>query len=171
MVVEARLQSAAAVCIARPVPACLAEHWGASALSAVEYSAPMDWKEASDADLLRAIGEQEMVAFNTLYDRYSRLVFSTTYRVLNDAGAAEDVVQDIYVRLWQRPGRYVEERGRFIGWLLSVTRNRAIDEIRSRGRRPLSETQISGGDATSSIIAEAPSRTAARELESAEMVD
>ncbi len=131
----------------------------------------MDWKEASDADLMRAIGEQEMVAFNTLYDRYSRLVFSTAYRVLNDAGAAEDVVQDVYVRLWQRPERYVEERGRFIGWLLSVTRNRAIDEIRSRGRRPLSETQVSGGDVTSSITAEAPSRSAARELESAEMVD
>jgi RNA polymerase sigma-70 factor (ECF subfamily) len=131
----------------------------------------MDWKEASDADLMRAIGEQEMVAFNTLYDRYSRLVFSTAYRVLNDAGAAEDVVQDVYVRLWQRPERYVEERGRFIGWLLSVTRNRAIDEIRSRGRRPLSETQVSGGDVTSSITAEAPSPSAAREMESAEMVD
>jgi RNA polymerase sigma-70 factor (ECF subfamily) len=131
----------------------------------------MDWNEASDADLLRAIGEQETVAFNTLFDRYSRLVFSTAYRVLNDAGAAEDVVQDVYVRLWQRPERYVEERGRFIGWLLSVTRNRAIDEIRSRSRRPLSETLISGGDVTSSITVEAPSRSAERELESAKMVD
>ena len=80
-------------------------------------------------------------------------------------------MRDVYVRPWQRPERYVEERGRFIGWLLSVPRNRAIDEIRSRGRRPLSDTPISGGDATSSITAEAPSRTAARELESAEMVD
>lgn len=120
---------------------------------------------------MRAIGEQESGALEALYDRYSRLVFSTAYRVLNDAGGAEDVVQDVYIRLWQRPDRYVEERGKFLGWLLSVTRNRAIDEIRSRKRRPISESQLRGAEDGTSITDDRPSEAAAREFASAELVD
>jgi len=131
----------------------------------------VNWTESSDADLMSAIVEQEVGAFDTLYDRYHRLVFATAYRVLNDAGGAEDVVQDVYVRLWQRPDRYVEERGKFIGWLLSVTRNRAIDEIRSRGRRPISESQLGSRDDTGSITDERPSEAASKEFAIAELVD
>lgn len=120
---------------------------------------------------MHAISRQEAGAFEALYDRYSRLVFSTAYRVLSDAEAAEDVVQDVYVRLWRRPDRYVEARGKFLGWLLSVTRNRAIDEIRARGRRPLSESQLSGPTEGSSVIADAPSETATKEMQSAELTD
>ena len=140
MMVEARLQSAAALCIGGPVPTSPRWVIGAPARWGGRVFRADGPERGVRHHLLRAIDAQEMVAFNTLYDRSSRLVFSTAYRVLNDAGAAEDVVQDVYVRLWQRPERCVEERVWFIGWLLSVMRNRAIDEIRSRGRRPLSET-------------------------------
>ncbi len=137
----------------------------------LSYAARVNWTESSDADLMRAIAEQEVGAFDSLYDRYHRLVFATAYRVLNDAGGAEDVVQDVYVRLWQRPDRYVEERGKFIGWLLSVTRNRAIDEIRSRGRRPISESQLGTREDTGSITDERPSESASKAFASAELVD
>ncbi len=120
---------------------------------------------------MRSIGRREVGAFEALYDRYSRLVFSTAYRVLSDVHSAEDVVQDVFVRLWRNPDRYVEERGKFLGWLLSVTRNRAIDEVRSRGRRPLSESQIGDPDSGSSISDETPSEAAASALATAEMVD
>lgn len=120
---------------------------------------------------MRSIGRQEVGAFEALYDRYSRLVFSTAYRVLSDVHSAEDVVQDVFVRLWRNPDRYVEERGKFLGWLLSVTRNRAIDEVRSRRRRPLSESQIGDPDSGSSISDETPSEAAASALATAEMVD
>ena len=131
------------------------------------------WEASSDPDLMRAIGDRQMGAFDALYDRYHRLVFSTAVRVLSDAAAAEDVVQDVFVRLWQRPERYVESRGNFVGWLLSVTRNRSIDEIRSRRRRPLTESQLGGRDPDDAGWSsdDLPSETAGREMERAEIGD
>ena len=84
---------------------------------------------------MAAIAVQDEQAFSTLYDRYVDLVYSTSLRVLGDRPLAEDTTQEIFVRLWQRPETFVAARGRFLSWLLSVTRNRAVDELRSRGRR------------------------------------
>ncbi len=60
-------------------------------------------------------------------------------RVLADRQLAEDVVQEVFLRVWRRPSAYDPGRGRFISWLMSVTRNRAIDEQRRRSRRMRSE--------------------------------
>jgi len=76
-----------------------------------------------------------MEAFEALYDRYGNLVYSVSLRILGDVHAAEDVVQDVFLRVWRKPDHYDAARGRFMTWLMSVTRNRAIDERRSRGRR------------------------------------
>lgn len=84
---------------------------------------------------MAAIVTQDEVAFVALYDRYADLVYSTSLRVLTDRHLAEDATQDVFVRLWQRPESYVAARGRFVGWLMSVTRNRSVDELRSQGRR------------------------------------
>jgi RNA polymerase sigma-70 factor (ECF subfamily) len=77
----------------------------------------------------------EIVALEQIYDRYSALVFSVSYRVLSDGQLAEDVVQEVFLRLWRRPSSYDPERGRFTSWLMSVTRNRALDELRRITRR------------------------------------
>lgn len=135
------------------------------------YPAPVNWQDTSDAELMRAIGREEVGALDALYTRYSRLVFSTAYRVLNDGASAEDVVQDVYLRLWQRPDRYVEERGKFVGWLLSVTRNRAIDEIRARRRRPLSESLLAGAQENTPITDDRPSEAASKDFEVADLSD
>lgn len=89
----------------------------------------------TDEALMAAIVAQDPFAFAALYDRYSDLVFATALRVLADMQLAEDATQDVFVRLWRRPQSFIADRGRFIGWLISVTRNRAVDELRSRGRR------------------------------------
>lgn len=89
-----------------------------------------------------AIGAQDVRAFEALYDRYVRLVYSTAYGVLEDAQSAEDVVQEVFARIWKAPQRYVAARGKFFSWLLSVTRNLAIDEYRARRRRTRNERQI-----------------------------
>lgn len=89
-----------------------------------------------------AIGAQDVRAFEVLYDRYARLVYSTAYGVLEDAQSAEDVVQEVFARIWKAPQRYVAARGKFFSWLLSVTRNLAIDEYRARRRRTRNERQI-----------------------------
>jgi RNA polymerase sigma-70 factor (ECF subfamily) len=95
-------------------------------------AARIEW---SDEALMVAITAQDELAFGVLYDRYVDLVYSASLRVLADAQLAEDAAQDVFVRLWRRPETFISERGRFLSWLMSVTRNRAVDELRARGRR------------------------------------
>lgn len=97
-----------------------------------EVASRIDWPD--DALMLAVVARDEH-AFAVLYDRYIDLVYSASLRVLADAGLAEDTAQDVFVRLWRRPETFIAERGRFLSWLMSVTRNRAVDELRARGRR------------------------------------
>ncbi len=106
----------------------------------VEFSRPAEAEIASRIDwpdeaLMLAIVAHDEHAFSVLYDRYVDLVYSASFRVLGDAQLAEDASQDVFVRLWRRPETFIAERGRFMSWLMSVTRNRAVDELRARGRR------------------------------------
>ena len=89
---------------------------------------------------MRRLSYRDKRAFEAIFDRYGDLVYSTALRVLRDPHLAQDVSQEIFVRLWRKPASYVAERGRFLTWLISVTRNKAVDEIRSRGRRRRYET-------------------------------
>ncbi len=98
------------------------------------------YTDLQDTELMAAIVRQDVQAFETLFDRYSHLVYATCVRVLQDQQAAEDIVQEVFLRLWRRPEHFDPQRGRFLSWLLSVSRNRAIDEVRSRGRRRTHES-------------------------------
>lgn len=93
-----------------------------------------------DEELMQRLAYRDLVAFRALYDRYGNLVYSAALRVVRDAHIAEDMVQEIFLRIWRKPESYVAQRGRFVTWLTSVTRNRAVDEVRSRGRRFRHET-------------------------------
>src|SRR5262245_20352943 len=93
-----------------------------------------------DEELMRRLGCRDLGAFRALYDRYGNLVYSTVLRIVRDSQTAEDMVQEIFLRIWRKPDSYVAQRGRFVTWLTSVSRNRAVDEIRSRGRRFRYET-------------------------------
>ncbi len=98
------------------------------------------YRRLDDEELMQRLQYRDLAAFQTLYDRYGDLVYSTALRVLRDVHLAEDMVQEIFLRLWRRPESYVAQRGRFTTWLTSVARNRAVDEIRSRNRRYRHET-------------------------------
>ena len=95
---------------------------------------------------MHAIAARDEHAFAVLYDRYIDLVYSASFRVLADAGLAEDTSQDVFVRLWRRPETFIAERGRFLSWLMSVVRNRAVDELRARGRRLRREAAVTTTD-------------------------
>ena len=73
-----------------------------------------------------------------LYDRYSAVVYAVALRVLGDTGAAEDVLQEVFLQLWRKPSAFDAARGSLASWLAVITRNRAIDSLRKR--RP--ETDI-----------------------------
>ncbi len=72
-----------------------------------------------------------------LYDRYSPIVYAVALRVLADTGAAEDVLQEIFLQLWRNPGLFDASRGNLAPWLAVITRNRSIDGLRKR--RPESD--------------------------------
>jgi RNA polymerase sigma-70 factor (ECF subfamily) len=95
-------------------------------------------KGASEAALVWAIRSGDESALATLYDRYSSLVYAVALRVLGDTGAAEDVLQEVFMQLWRNPGAFDSGRGNLGAWLGVIARNRAIDGLRKR--RP--ETDI-----------------------------
>jgi RNA polymerase sigma-70 factor (ECF subfamily) len=74
-----------------------------------------------------------------LYDRYSSIVYSVALRVLQDTGAAEDVLQDIFMQLWRNPGAFDASRGNMGAWLAVIARHRAIDGLRRR--RPVNDIE------------------------------
>ncbi len=67
-----------------------------------------------------------------LYDRYSRVVYAVALRVLGDTGAAEDVLQDVFLQLWRNPGMFDASRGTMTAWLAVIARHKAIDQQRKR---------------------------------------
>src|SRR5258707_10153897 len=72
-----------------------------------------------------------------LYERYFPIFYSGAVRVLGDTGAAEDILQEVFMRLWRSPDTFDATRGSLPGWLAVITRNRAIDSLRKR--RPEAE--------------------------------
>lgn len=86
----------------------------------------------SDLALVTAIRSGDQGAMAALYDRYSSIVYSVALRVLQDTGAAEDVLQDIFMQLWRRPEAFDASRGNMSAWLAVIARHRAIDSLRRR---------------------------------------
>ena len=84
-----------------------------------------------DADLVARLQKRDPQALAELYDRYGRIVYSLILRVVRDAGVAEDLVQETYLRVWNRVQGFESGKGSIGPWLLAVARNRAIDYLRS----------------------------------------
>ena len=98
-----------------------------------------DTKATSDLVLVTAIRSGDQSAMAALYDRYSSIVYSVALRVLQDTAAAEDVLQDVFVQLWRKPGAFDASRGNMAAWLAVIARHRAIDALRRR--RPESDIE------------------------------
>ena len=88
-----------------------------------------------DSDLARRLRGRDAGAMRELYDRYGRLVYSLILRVVRNSGAAEDLVQETFLRVWNRIQAFDPERGALGPWVLTVARNRAIDYLRSTDGR------------------------------------
>ena len=93
-----------------------------------------DWEDATDEALFVALQQGDKSALAVLYDRYSRLVYTVAFRVLNNGPEAEDLTQEIFLNLWQKQ-TYNPTRSALSRFLSTVTRNRAIDRVRSRSIR------------------------------------
>ena len=93
-----------------------------------------DWGDDTDEALFSSLKQGNKSALAILYDRYSRLVYTIAFRVLNNGPEAEDLTQEIFLNLWQKPA-YNPTRSSLSRFLSTITRNRAIDRVRSRSNR------------------------------------
>ena len=90
---------------------------------------------ALDATLVQQILQRDMRSFEQLYDRHCRLVYGLVFRIVQQAGTAEEVVQDVFLQLWRNASQYDASRGSFLPWLLTLARNRALDTLRLKSER------------------------------------
>jgi RNA polymerase sigma-70 factor (ECF subfamily) len=93
---------------------------------------------ADDMRVVARVRAGDQQALSELYDRYSKLVYSVALRILQDTGAAEDLLQDVFLQLWRKPDAFDSSRGSLAAWLAVIARHRSIDRLRQR--RP--ETDI-----------------------------
>ena len=91
--------------------------------------------EREDADLIRRMQAKDAAAADAFYSRYNRLAFTVIFRILGNREDAEDVLLDVFWQVWQQAGRYDPSRGKPVAWLLTIARTRAIDHLRTHGRK------------------------------------
>jgi RNA polymerase sigma-70 factor (ECF subfamily) len=96
----------------------------------------------ADEDLISLVEVSDAEAFAVLYDRHSRAAYSLAYRMMGERQAAEDLVQDAFLKIWRGAGSYRSERGSVRTWLLSIVHNRGIDQLRSLGSRRRTQERI-----------------------------
>ncbi len=96
----------------------------------------IDYSVHSDTDLLLKIDQADESALGALYDRYQRLVYSLAYQSTGEPGLAEEITQDVFLRVWEKAGSYRADQGKVLTWIVSITRNRTIDMYRRQRVRP-----------------------------------
>lgn len=95
-------------------------------------------RSQEDEQLIGRLAVGDSTALDALYSRYAGVVFALILRIVADRQVAEEVLQEVFLRVWQRAGTYQGARGRVMSWLLGIAHNLAIDEVRRRRRRPQS---------------------------------
>ena len=96
----------------------------------------------ADEDLIYLVGDGDAEAFALLYDRHIRAAYSLAYRFMNERQPAEDLVQESFIKVWRSAGGYRVGRGSVRTWILSIVRNRAIDQFRSRATRSSTREKV-----------------------------
>ena len=96
----------------------------------------VDYSKLDDNTLMHLMANRRQEALSELYDRYSRLVYSLTVNILADDALAEEVTQEVFLRMWDKADSFDPSLGKVSSWLASVARNRAIDVYRGRLKRP-----------------------------------
>jgi len=97
----------------------------------------------ADTELVERVKRHEPQAMAEMYDRYGRMTYSLILRIVRNTGAAEDLVQETFLRIWNRVHAFDAKRGALGAWILAVARNRAIDYVRSvEGRMTKSASEF-----------------------------
>ena len=96
----------------------------------------------ADEDLISLVEGGDAEAFAVLYDRHSRPAYSLAYRMMGEKQAAEDLVQEAFLKTWRSAGSYRTERASVRTWILSIVHNRGIDQLRSLASRRRTQQKV-----------------------------
>lgn len=110
----------------------------------------------SDAELLRRIASRDHAALGELYDRVSGVLFATAIHIVGDRREAEEVLQDVFLQVWNKAGTFDAGLGSAFNWTIGITRNRCIDYLRSRQRRARLLDEVmgeAGGESHAAAVA------------------
>jgi RNA polymerase sigma-70 factor (ECF subfamily) len=121
--------------------------------------------EPSDEALVARVAQKDVAAFATLYDRYARRVYAWSAHMVGSA-EAEDVVQESFLRLWDKAGQFDARRGRFVSWFMAVARHQVIRQLRKR----TTDQRVVAADEIERVLADAvaPERAPDEEASSRE---
>jgi RNA polymerase sigma-70 factor, ECF subfamily len=101
----------------------------------------------ADRDALARMVRGDHDALAEVYDRHARLLYSLALRIVRRPTDAEDVIQEVFSQVWRQAGRYDTSRGTVVGWLVMVTRSRALDRLRrDRGEPPTADIELATRD-------------------------
>jgi RNA polymerase sigma-70 factor (ECF subfamily) len=127
-----------------------------SELSAPRVNMRPPVAETPDAELLRRVAGGDVTAFEQFYDRYSTALHALAMKILRDAHEAEEVLQEAMTLIWERAASYNAAAGKPLSWAMAITRNKAIDLIRStqRASRLIEEAALDAEARASSVPAE-----------------
>lgn len=89
-------------------------------------------EKASDEELMAAVAGGDADALGELYDRFSSILKALIIRVVHDDAEADDLLQEIFMQIWRQATHYAPEKGKALGWVVTLTRRRAIDRLRQR---------------------------------------
>ncbi|ANE48125.1 RNA polymerase sigma24 factor [Paenibacillus swuensis] len=93
----------------------------------------------ADTDLLERIAAKDAEALQQLYDRYEKPVYAFAYRMVKDAMQAEEIVQELFFRIWNAAEHYDPAQGKWTTWMFTLTRNIAIDGLRKKENRTVKQ--------------------------------
>ena len=122
------------------------------------HRGPVEWSVAdrgrqylllADEELISFVGRGDSEAFAVLYDRHSRPAYSLAYRIMGEKQAAEDVVQDAFLKVWRAATSYRVARASVRTWILSIVHNRGIDQLRSTASRRRTQEKVEASAPTS----------------------
>jgi RNA polymerase sigma-70 factor (ECF subfamily) len=101
----------------------------------------MAYAELGDVELISQIAQARPEAVRALYRRYGRLVYGLALHMVGDRSVAEEITQDVFMRVWEKAGSYDAGKAKVITWLLRIARNQAIDVLRKRNIRGEHESE------------------------------
>jgi len=87
----------------------------------------------TESELVMLLKQRSQAAFNFLYDNYSGALYSVILSILPDRELANDVLQEVFIKIWRQIEQYDAEKGRLFTWMINISRNASIDTLRSKG--------------------------------------